>query len=145
MVEKSGDGRFDNSLKTIFDEPMPGAPPFPAVPAAGSVELSLSFGAVREAPGAATLRFAAVQTPVEMVPGTLRVNNPPGTRRRPSATVKYDVSASGRVVPGSVEVLRTSSEALSQAIENGLRSARFVAPTSNCRAVSQTVVQTFGN
>jgi len=145
--QASGDGRFDKSLESIFRKPMPGAPPFPPVPtalASDSVPLSLQFGIDTATAPHALVRFAAVQTPVRLIPGTLRVDTPRGSRR-PSATVKYDVTRRGTVAPGSIQILRASDGRLGRAIEAALRGARFEPATSNCRAISQTVVQTFGN
>jgi hypothetical protein len=146
----SGDRTFDESLSSIVDAPMPAAPPFPALPStvsADSVLVDLVFGEVPSGT-AATVRFAAQQRPVRLVPGTLNVVAPrdagtPNARNR-RATVKYDVFIEGTVDPGSIEILESSDAEIGRAIEQALRSARFTPAQSNCRAVAQSVVQTFG-
>jgi hypothetical protein len=146
-LEGSGDDGFDRSLRSIVDEPMPAAPDLPELPedfVADSATLRISFGHANAAEPHAVIRFAAHQTPVRLVPGTLRVDNPPGSSRAPRATVKYDVTPSGTVRRASIEILRSSSRALSEAIQDGLLRARFEPATSNCRPIGQSVVQTFG-
>lgn len=145
----SGDRTFDESLASIVDAPMPGAPPFPTLPTSvsDSVLVDLVFGDVPSGT-AATIRFAAQQRPVRLVPGTLNVVAPrdagtPNARNR-RATVKYDVFIEGTVDPGSIEILESSDAEIGRAIEQALRSARFTPAQSNCRAVAQSVVQTFG-
>jgi hypothetical protein len=146
----SGDRMFDESLASIVDAPMPAAPDFPTLPAgiAGdSALVELVFG--EETSGAAaTIRFAAQQRPVRLVPGTLNVVAPrdvgtPNARNR-RATVKYDVTAEGSVALGSIEIVESSDPEIRRAIEQALRGARFTPAQSNCRAVAQSVVQTFG-
>jgi hypothetical protein len=149
-AEGSGDRTFDQSLASIVEAPMPAAPSFPALPAdvpADSVLVELLFGEAPSGP-AATIRFAAQQRPVRLVPGTLNVVAPrdvgtPNARNR-RATVKYDVTIEGTVAPGSIEIIETSDPELGRAIEQALRGARFTPAQSNCRAVAQSVVQTFG-
>lgn len=146
----SGDRTFDESLASIVDAPMPAAPDFPTLPAAlaaDSVLVDLVFGEEPSGAGA-TIRFAAQQRPVRLVPGTLNVVAPrdvgtPNARNR-RATVKYDVTVEGTVDPGSIEIIESSDPEIGRAIEQALRGARFTPAQSNCRAVAQSVVQTFG-
>ena len=58
--------------------------------------------------------------------------------------MKYDIGGTGRVDPTSLEFVRSAGVRFDEAIRAGLRDARFRPPTSNCRPVAQTVVQTFG-
>lgn len=148
LVSASGDGRFDGSLASIVDDPMPGAPPLPELPAgwnADSLVVLLTFGEEPETAVRGRVRFAAAQTPVELHRNTLRVLPPRGfSRSFPRTTVKYDVREDGRVDVRSIEFLRPVPHAVERAIRDGLRGARFSPATSNCRPVAQTVVQTFG-
>lgn len=149
VATASGDGDFDHSLKTIWDDPMPASPAFPPLPAgvAGdSVVVRLALGLAPDSGRpSGSIRFAAVQTPIALVPNTLRVSTPSGFHGRvPRVTVRYDVTEAGSVDPGSIEFLSNVDPDLEQAIRSGLRGAEFRAPTSNCRPVRQTIVQTFG-
>ena len=145
----SGDPFFDRTLPTIVNAPMPGAPRWPDWPygmASDSVVLLLSFG-IEDVPGPhAVVRFAAQQSPVRVLPGTLRVAAPGGsasgglTRR---VTVKYDVTEAGTVAAGSIEVVDSPDPSLSRAIRRALGAARFEPAQSNCRPVRTSVVQTF--
>ena len=58
--------------------------------------------------------------------------------------MKYVIGGTGRVDPASLEFVRSAGVRFDEAIRAGLRDARFRPPTSNCRPVAQTVVQTFG-
>ncbi len=149
---QSGDRLFDQSLRSIVEEPLPGSPPFPLLPdglGSDSLTVSVSLGFVDTTHGPVGLvRFAAEQQPVRLVPGSLRVeatsrsnSMTPGPRR---ATVAYDVTISGSVDPGSIEVLESTDPDLSEAIRDALLRARFTPAESNCRPVAQSVIQTFG-
>lgn len=148
VATSSGDSPFDRSVADAFGEGAPGAPALPALPAGvDSVRVAVGFGTVPEG-GAAEVRFAVHQSPVVVVQGTLQVARPqaPGTSiAPPSATVKYDVDASGRIVPTSIDVLASTDRAMEQGIRAGLLRARFVPAQSNCRAVPLSVVQQFGD
>jgi hypothetical protein len=144
----SGDRLFDRSLATIFgrspyDHPLP---PFPAGLAADSVRVLLNLGEEPQG-SAAVVRFAAQQTPVRLVPGTLR----PSTSRRPYippgstptfATIKYDVSADGRI--SGTQVLRATTQEIGEIVAEQLGLASFTPARSNCREIAQSVVQQFG-
>ena len=147
VVRQSGDRLFDRSLASIFgrspyDHPLP---PYPAALAADSVRVLVGLGE-EHADSAAVVRFAAQQGPVRIAPGSLRVV-PPAPRAassaRPSAVVKYDVDAAGRIA--SIQVLRSSSPDFAAAVAAGLRAARLTPSQSNCRPIAQSVVQSFGN
>lgn len=147
IVTGSGDRSFDGSLASIVDDPMPASARFPAVPGgADSVIVRLAFGDAAADSGGGVIRFAAHQTRIELRRGTLRVDPPPGHRGDfPPITVKYDVLESGRVDPLSLEFVRSpGGRDFERAIREGLLRAQFTPPTSNCRPVAQTVVQTFG-
>lgn len=148
----SGDRNFDRSLRTIATEPIPGAPDIPALPegfTGDSLLVRVRFGAPDVPEGAGVVRFASAQTAVQLIPGTLEVvprgNSGGRGGTSPSATVKYDVSADGTVMPSTVEILESSSPELTAAIREGLMRARFVAATSNCRPIAMSVLQRFGN
>jgi hypothetical protein len=142
----SGDREFDRTLPQPFRDAGPGSPPLPQLPAGlDSVRLVVGFGVAPE-PGARAVRFAAQQTPLTVVPGTLNVNRPAGPQRSGPpvpVTVKYDVDANGRIMPGSIDVLNGSDRAMADAIEAGLLRARFSAAQSNCRPIALSVVQQF--
>jgi TonB family protein len=148
LTETSGDKTFDESLRSIVNDPMPASADFPALPkdAADSVVIGMVFGAVPSGERVALVRFAAHQTRIELDRASLRIDPPAGHRGDfPIMTVKYDVTESGRVNPASIEFVRsTGGRAYENAVRDGLVRARFTPPTSNCRPVSQTVVQTFG-
>lgn len=147
VTTPSGDRAFDRSVAALFAEGAPGGPELPALPAGlDSLRVALHFGTA-PGEGAPAVRFAVQQSPVSVVPGTLEVGRPltPGTSiAPPSATVKYDVDATGRIVPTSIEVLASTDRAMEQGIRAGLLRARFVPAQSNCRAVPLSVVQQFG-
>lgn len=147
VATPSGDRDFDRTLAQPFRDAGPGSPPLPPPPAGvDSVRLVVGFGVPPE-PGAGTVRFAAQQTPLTVVPGTLNVNRPPGPQRAgppTPVTVKYDVDAGGRIIPGSIDVLEGSDRALTDAVEAGLLRARFSAAQSNCRPIALSVIQQFG-
>jgi len=147
---ESGDRLFYRSLQSVFDDPMPGAPPLPAFPSGttgDSVRLELHFGAIPPSGEYRTVRFAAQQRPVRLLPGTLRVTQPPGAggRRPPSAIVKYDVGTDGRMVAGSFQVLEASDRAFGRSVGDALAQARFTPAESNCRPIAHTVLQAFGS
>lgn len=147
----SGDRLFDRSLRTIATDPIPGAPappPFPSDVRADSLAFLVTFGGddVADAPG--VVRFAASQVPVRLVPGTLEVipragSKVPASQRK--AVVKYDINEQGNLLPTTIEILETSDRELSDAIRNGLLRARFQPAESNCRTITLSVVQRFGN
>jgi hypothetical protein len=148
VTAPSGDRAFDRSVADAFADGAPGAPSLPALPAGlDSVRVAVGFGTALE-DGAAAVRFAVHQAPVTVVQGTLEVARPqrPGTSiAAPSATVKYDVDAAGRIVPASIDVLASTDRAMEQSIRAGLLRARFVPAQSNCRTVPLSVVQRFGD
>jgi hypothetical protein len=147
----SGDRLYDRSLESIFGsraaEP---ALPFPGSLAEDSIRVRVWLGVEPEGGGGPGVRFAAQQSPVRVVPGSLQVFAPPGgpgarPGARPSATVKYDVDADGALVPGSVQVLRSSGAEFSRRVTEGVRRARFVPAQANCRPVARSVAQRFGD
>jgi hypothetical protein len=147
VATPSGDRTFDRSLPGLFRDPAPGSPELPALPAGvDSVRLAVGFGTEAE-PGAGAVRFAAQQSPVEVVPGSLNVERPPSAGPRgpvAAVTVKYDVDASGRIVTGSIDLLESTDPAMGNAVRAGLLRAQFRPAQSNCRPVALTVVQQFG-
>jgi hypothetical protein len=149
LVSGSGDRRFDRSLESIVREPMPGSPPLPQLPSAydgDSLIVALEFGHAAATEPHGMVRFAAAQTRGELHRNTLRVDPPPGHRGPfPQTTVKYDVLETGRVDPSSIEFVRSQGRQFEEVIRNGLLMARFSPPTSNCRPIAQSFVQTFGN
>jgi hypothetical protein len=148
VVRASGDRLFDRSLPTLFGRsPYPHPlPPYPAALATDSLRVLVSLGEESGDP-AAVVRFAAQQSPVRVVPGSLRVMPPApsggAAAARPSAVVKYDVDTDGRIA--AIQVLRSSSPDMAEAVAAGLRTARFIPSRSNCRPIAQSVVQSFGN
>lgn len=148
VVGGSGDGTFDKTLSSIWEHPMPDAPAFPEVPreiAEDSVIVLLYLGDVPDADFVGIERFPTVQTSIELLRNTLRVSMPSGrSNSMPRTTVKYDVTATGAVDTESIEFLTAAPAEFQDAIRTGLMVARFRPPTSNCRPVAQTVVQTFG-
>lgn len=148
LTEVSGDKTFDESLRTIVNDPMPASADFPALPneAVDSVVIRMILGTVPSDEVVGVVRFAAHQTRIELDRASLRIDPPAGHRGDfPTTTVKYDVTESGRVNPVSIEFVRsTGGRVYENAIRDGLVRARFTPPTSNCRPVAQTVVQTFG-
>lgn len=147
LTAPSGDRAFDRSLADAFADGAPGAPALPALPAGlDSLRVAVGFGTEPEA-GAGVVRFAVQQSPVVVVQGTLTVAQPPRSGMggaAAAATARYDVDASGRIVPGSVDVLTSTDRTMEQNVRAGLPRARFTPAQSNCRAVPLTVVQTFG-
>lgn len=150
ILRSTGDHRFDGSLQSIFAPGVRG-PRLPELPDAlgeDSVRLVVSLGTLPEEDGAATVRFAAQQSPVRVVPGTLHVVPPRRAARAgsapPEVTVKYDVDSEGRMVPGSFRVLRGSDRRLARAVATALPQASFVPAHANCRPIARSVVQTFG-
>jgi hypothetical protein len=143
----SGDRAFDRTLPELFHDGAPGSPELPALPAGvDSVRLVLGFGTEPEE-GAGVVRFAAQQSPLQVVPGTLTVNRPstaPSAGPPLPVTVKYDVDAGGRILPGSIQVLEGSDRSMTSSVQAGLLRARFTPARSNCRAVSLSTVQQFG-
>ena len=125
---------------------------------ADSLALTLSFGFDPEQPGPGVLRFASVQTPVEVLGNSLQVRlnrNAPqsiGSRSTSTATttvgnaatLKYDVTPDGRVDLSSIEVLDGADRDLVRAVREALPQARFAPATTNCQPVRLTVVQRFG-
>ena len=149
LVTPSGDDQFDRTLSSLWDNPMPASPEFPVLPstvAGDSVVVQVWLGTWADAgPDVGIIRFAAVQTRIQVVPNTLRVTMPPGFQGRvPRTTVKYDVTTAGVVDPASIEFLENVDPGFEDAIRAGLRGAEFRPPTSNCRPIVQSVVQTFG-
>lgn len=150
ILQGTGDRGFDRSLESIFAPGVhgPRLPELPETLGADSVRLVVSLGTVPKAEDAATVRFAAQQSPVRVVPGTLHVVLPrrEGASSAPPAevTVKYDVDPDGRMVPGSIRVLRGSDRQLARAIATALQQASFVPAHANCRPIARSVVQTFG-
>lgn len=149
LTSASGDRLFDQSLESFLKDPMPASPGLPDIPSGASVDslsVVLLFGDTTDAPLRGTIRFAASQTRGELHRNTLRVESPAGYRGPfPPTTVKYDVLETGLVDLESIEFVRRSGGQFENAIREGLRSARFTPPTSNCKAISQSVVQTFGS
>lgn len=145
VAAASGDRAFDRSVAAGFAAPAPGAPELPVLPdGVDSLRVAVHFGTAPEG-GAPAVRFAVHQSPVAVVPGTLEVRPPsPGAGPPPAATVKYDVDASGRVVPTSIDVLASTDRSMDGAIRTGLVRARFTPAQSDCRAIPLSVVQTFG-
>lgn len=146
----SGDPFFDHSLPSIAADPMPGAPRMPAWPygmTSDTVLLLLSFGLEDVAGPHAVVRFAAQQSPPQLIPATWHVRVP----RAPAGsadsvrhvTVKYDVTDSGSVAVGSIEVLEATDAALGRAVRTALAAARFEPARSNCRPILLSVLQTF--
>lgn len=155
LRQPSGDELFDRSLTSALDDPLPGSPELPMLRAIStdSVLLVLSFGdglgADSSDSPAGVARFAVQQSPPRVDRGTVRFDQgrpvpTVGPQPRPAAaTVKYDVDAAGGMIPGSFQVLETSSDPYARMIEDGLRHARFTPAQSNCRAVPLTVLQSF--
>jgi hypothetical protein len=137
----SGDALFDRSLETIFTDPMPASPEFPPLDHAGPVTLLIRFGG-EPAPGerSATIRFARQQRPVRVVPRSFYVSGQENDR----ATIEYDVSASGDVVPGSLEMLDVTRGQFKDALRYSLYQAHFFPAQSECEPIALSVVQQFG-
>jgi outer membrane biosynthesis protein TonB len=143
----SGDRLFDRSLETIFgrspyDHPLP---PFPASLAADSLRVTVTLGE-EPADSAATVRFAAQQTPVRPVASTLhvfptRAMSSAAANARVLAVVKYDVGIDGRA--SHLQVLRALPPAFGEAVGEAILNASFTPAQSNCRPIAQSVVQDF--
>ncbi|HKP74847.1 MAG TPA: hypothetical protein VJT67_04855 [Longimicrobiaceae bacterium] len=143
----SGDRLFDRSLETIFgrspyDHPLP---PFPASLAADSLRVTVTLGE-EPADSAATVRFAAQQTPVRPVRSSLRVvptrsMSGLAANARVLAVVKYDVSVDGRA--SNLQVLRALPLPFGEAVGDAILNASFTPAQSNCRPIAQSVVQEF--
>lgn len=148
VSSSSGDRLFDESLKSIIVDPMPGAPALPAPPdslGVDSVVVEVTVGSVPGREPRGLVRFAAAQTGARLHPGTLEVFPPAGHRGPfPAMTVKYDVTEAGSVDMSSVQFLRSAGASFERSVLRGLQSARFQPPTSNCRPIRQSVVQMFG-
>jgi hypothetical protein len=152
LLPQSGDRLFDESLRSILEQPLPGSPALPSLPPdyhGDSLVLSVTFGFVDSAyKDHGAVRFAAQQRAARLEPGSLRVvalrgpGTPYASARR--AIVAYDVTTSGAVDPASFEVLESTDPDLSRAIRDALLRARFTPAESNCRPIAQTHVQRFG-
>ncbi len=157
----SGDATFDSSIPTVLRDPMPASPPLPDLPpsvTADSIALRVTFGIESNEPNRGEIRFAAIQEPVALQPGTMNVDYrerrtvAPGERLQSSVAVlegfnviiKYDVTTDGNVDPRSIQVLETNDRDLSRAIELAQQRARFVPARTNGMSVRTTVVQLFG-
>ena len=145
VIRASGDALFDASLASIFgdsphDHPLP---PFPAAVTGDSIRVIVGLGEAPDSAAIGVARFAAQQRPARMTTRP-RITAPPlpGPGAPRFARVKYDVGADGRI--GQVEVLATSDPGFASAVRAGLRQGRFAPPQSNCRPISQTMVQNFG-
>ena len=148
LIRLSGDKRFDESIQSIVRDSLPASPPLPSFPdgaSGNSLPVLLTFGEIPTGV-ASIVRFAAVQSPVELQRRSLRVvAAPAGTRERfPMGTMKYDVRENGTIDFQSIEFLQSIPRTFEDIIRDGLREARFKPATSNCRPIAQTVVQTFG-
>ncbi|HEU4881040.1 MAG TPA: hypothetical protein VFT45_02310 [Longimicrobium sp.] len=147
VTAPSGDRAFDRTLPELFRDGAPGSPDLPALPAGlDSVRLVVGFGTAPEE-GAGMVRFAAQQTPLAVVPGTLTVARPstaPSAGPPLPVTVKYDVDAAGRIIPGSIQVLEGSDRSMNSSVQAGLLRARFTPAQSNCRPIPLSAVQQFG-
>jgi hypothetical protein len=157
----SGDAFFDGSLASVVRDPMPASPAFPDIPASVSADtlaLRVSFGIEPAEPGHGVIRFAAVQEPAALVPGSMNIDYrerrtvAPGERLQSSVAVlegfniivKYDILVDGSVDPRSIQVLESNDRDLQRAIELALQRARFVPARTNRISVRTTVVQLFG-
>jgi TonB family protein len=148
VTAPSGDRAFDRSVVDAFADGAPGGPALPGLPAGlDSLRVAVGFGTEPEG-GLPAVRFAAQQSPVVVVQGTLTVAQPPRSGMSgaaAAATARYDVDASGRIVPASIDVLSSTDRTMEQNVRTGLLRARFTPAQSNCRAVPLTVIQQFGD
>lgn len=147
VSEPSGDPTFDESLVSIWENPMPASPSFPHTDMADgdTIVAVVDLGTEPHGEAHGMIRFAAQQTPIELNRSSLRIRfSQQSSAPPPRVTVKYDVSPTGRVVPNSIEFLGSVSVEFERAIREGLLAAHFGAPTSNCRSIGQTVVQVIG-
>lgn len=139
----SGDALFDESLASFAIDPVPAAPRLPRPPegAPDTVRVLLRFGGEPQ-PGerAVVVRFARQQRSARIMPPALLVRITPNER----AVVKYDVGTDGRVVPASLQVLQTSGEYFSRAVESALYATRFPPAQADCSPIRVTIVQLFG-
>lgn len=149
MLSGLQDRAFQRTLREIFTEDPTGQHPLPPLPAgANSVRVIVGFGMAPAAEDVGTVRFAAQQTPVRVLPLTLR--RVEGTRSmqsvgRPFATVKYDVDSSGRIDMGSIQVLESSNSDFARIAIEALRQGGFTPAQHDCRPIPLSVVQNFGN
>jgi len=143
VVATSGDDRFDRTLTSFANDPLPASPPLPPPPPGSpdTVRLRVRFGHEPE-PGvpAGVVRFARQQRPVRVMPGSLVVRG----RAEEYALVKYDVDQFGRYVLGSYEALDATSNEIARAISEGLERARFSPAVGDCEPIALTVIQSFG-
>lgn len=152
VIKPSGDKRFDETVASMVEDPMPASPALPGLPPGSerdSIVVHLTLGDIPSAGVQGVVRFAAVQTRVELVRNSLQVVPTVGTSPGrpasvPPVTVKYDVRENGTVDEASIEFLSGAASGMEMAIREGLRLARFKPATSNCRPIAQSVVQTFG-
>jgi hypothetical protein len=152
LLEASPDRVFSESLATIFDEERARRrlPPIPAG-AGDSVRVRVGLGEAPR-PGDGVVWFAAQQSPARVVPGSLEVRqtrspwggNAAGAPGALGAVVRYDIGETGRVDPGSIQILRSSDAAFGRAVRAALQQARFTPARANCLAIPRSVVQTFG-
>jgi hypothetical protein len=161
-IESASDDRtFDRSLMSVVRDPMPASPILPELPAgveADSLVLQVKFGVEPEGPEQGLIRFAGVQQPAALMPGSLLIDYQQrrsvgvGQRMQSSVAVmegfnviyKYDIDANGLVDPRSIQLLEANDRDLARAIQDALVKARFTPATSNGIAVRVTVVQVFG-
>lgn len=139
----SGDALFDDSLLSFFADPVPASPRLQPLPpgAPDTMRVLLRFGGEPQ-PGerAGVVRFARQQREVRLMPPSLLVRLTPNER----AVVKYDVGADGRVVPGSLQMIQTTSEAFAREVQSALYARRFPPAQGDCSPLRVTVVQVFG-
>jgi hypothetical protein len=151
ITSESGDRLFERSLPSVFAVRPADAelPRFPSSVAADSLRLTVWFGEIPVGGAHGVARFAAQQTPVRVVSGSMQLNVGASSRggARPadqSASIKYDVSAEGWPIAGSIQVLRSSDAAFSRAISEAIPQLRFTPATANCQPIARSVVQQFG-
>ncbi|HYW10155.1 MAG TPA: energy transducer TonB, partial [Longimicrobium sp.] len=152
LLESSTDRVFNASLATIFDEERARRrlPPIPA-DAGDSLRVRVGLGMAPQA-GDGVVWFAAQQSPARVVPGSLEIRqtrspwggNATGAPGALGAVVRYDIGETGRVDPGSIQILRSSDAAFGRAVRAALQEARFTPAQANCRVIPRSVVQTFG-
>lgn len=139
----SGDPLFEDSLLSFYADPVPASPRLPPLPPGvpDTVRVLLRFGGEPQ-PGerAAVVRFARQQREVRLMPPSLLVRLTPNER----AVVKYDVGTDGRVVPASLQMIQSTSEAFARAVASALYARRFPPAQGDCSPIRLTVVQIFG-
>jgi len=143
LVQGSDDPFFDASLETVFSDRPGWEYPLPSSPSSASnVRLTVRFGRVATA-GAGVAHFAVQQSPIRLIKGSAQPVHPRAAvgNRAGDVTVKYEVTEDGVVRPRSLTILRSDAAPFSQAVLTAMRSARFRPAQSNCRPVSQSVVQ----